>query len=101
MMNYQTPNSLDDVEAGFAEADLIVEERYDTGPVEHVPMEVTGTICEPTSDGRFYVHTNTQALFFVLALCSYICDMPPHLLRFLGGVTGGGFGVKLTGSPNL
>ena len=86
-----------DVEEGFEAADVIIEERYDTGPVEHVPMEVTGTICEPTADGRFHVHTNTQALFFILALSSYICDIPPHRLRFLGGVTGGGFGGKVDG----
>lgn len=86
-----------DVEKGFAEADVIVEHRYDTGPVEHVPMEVTGTICEPTSDGRFNVYTNTQGLFFILALSSYVCDIPPHKLRFLGGVSGGGFGGKVDG----
>ncbi|MEM9168075.1 MAG: molybdopterin cofactor-binding domain-containing protein [Pseudomonadota bacterium] len=86
-----------DVEQGFAEADVIVEQRYDTGPVEHVPMEVTGTICEPTADGRFNVYTNTQGLFFILALSSYVCDIPPHKLRFLGGVTGGGFGGKVDG----
>ena len=67
-----------DVEKGFADADMIIEQRYDTGPVEHVPMEVTGTICEPTSDGRFNVYTNTQGLFFILALSSYVCDIPPQ-----------------------
>lgn len=86
-----------DVESAFSEADHIIEQRYDTGPVEHVPMEVTGTICEPMPDGRFHVHTNTQGLFFIMALCSYICDMPAHRLRFLGGLSGGGFGGKVDG----
>lgn len=86
-----------DVEAGFSEADHIIEEQYDSGPIEHVPMEVTGTICEPSSDGRFNVYTNTQGLFFILALSSYICDIAPHRLRFLGGISGGGFGGKVDG----
>jgi CO/xanthine dehydrogenase Mo-binding subunit len=86
-----------DVDKAFADADLIVEERYDTAPIEHVPMEVTGTICEPTADGRFHVHTGTQGLFFILALSSYICDIEPHRLHFLGGVSGGGFGGKVDG----
>lgn len=86
-----------DVEEGFSQADRIIEERYDTGPVEHVPMEVTGTICQPTPDGRYNVYTNTQGLFFILALASYITDIPPHQLRFLGGVSGGGFGGKVDG----
>lgn len=86
-----------DVEKSFEDADFIIEERYDTGPIEHVPMEVTGTICEPTADGRFNVYTNTQALSFILALSSQVCDIPPHQLRFLGGVSGGGFGGKVDG----
>ena len=55
-----------DVEQGFAEADYIVEGRYQTSPIEHAPTETTGCIVKPEPDGRFTVYTNTQALFFTL-----------------------------------
>ncbi len=83
-----------DVAAGFEQADVIVEDRYDTSPIEQAPLETTACVAVPGSDGRVTVHTNTQALFFTLANTSIISDIAPHRLRFLGGVVGGGFGGK-------
>jgi len=85
---------LGDVERGFAEADLIVEDRYDTSPIEQAPLETTGCVCAPEADGRFTVHTNTQALFLALANASMISGVPEHRLRFVGGAVGGAFGGK-------
>ncbi len=84
-----------DVEKGFAEADFIVEGRYQTSPIEHVPTETTGCIAKPEANGRFTVYTNTQALFFTLDNTALILNMPFQNLHFVGGTVGGGFGGKV------
>ena len=36
-----------DVEKGFAAADHVIEERYQSSPIEHAPTETTGCIVVP------------------------------------------------------
>jgi CO/xanthine dehydrogenase Mo-binding subunit len=84
-----------DVERGFAEADAIVEGRYDTSPIEHAPTETTGCVARPEADGRITVYTNTQALFFTLDNTALILQVPFQKLHFVGGTVGGGFGGKV------
>jgi CO/xanthine dehydrogenase Mo-binding subunit len=84
-----------DVEKAFAEADYIVEERYQTSPIEHAPTETTGCIAKPEPDGRITVYTNTQALFFSLDNTALILQIPFQKLHFVGGTVGGGFGGKV------
>jgi CO/xanthine dehydrogenase Mo-binding subunit len=84
-----------DVEKGFAEADYIVEGRYQTSPIEHAPSETTGCVAKPEPDGRITVYTNTQALFFTLDNTALILQIPFQKLHFVGGTVGGGFGGKV------
>jgi CO/xanthine dehydrogenase Mo-binding subunit len=86
---------LGDVEAGFREADYIVEGRYQTSPIEHAPSETTGCVAKPEADGRVTVYTNTQALFFSLDNTALILQVPFQKLHFVGGTVGGGFGGKV------
>jgi len=84
-----------DVEAGFAAADAIVEGEYRTSPIEHAPLETTGCIAVPEANGRFTVHTNSQAIYFSLDNTSIILQLAANRLRFIGGTVGGGFGGKV------
>ncbi len=84
-----------DVEQGFAEADFIVEGRYQTSPIEHAPTETTGCLVKPEANGRYTVYTNTQALFFTLDNSALILNLPFNKLHFVGGTVGGGFGGKV------
>jgi CO/xanthine dehydrogenase Mo-binding subunit len=84
-----------DVEAGFAQADQIVEAVYDSSPIEHAPTETTGCIAVPEGNGRFTVYTNTQALYFSLDNTAIILQVPGNRLHFIGGTVGGGFGGKV------
>jgi CO/xanthine dehydrogenase Mo-binding subunit len=84
-----------DVEKGFAEADFIVEGRYQTSPIEHAPTETTGCVAKPEADGRYTVYTNTQAIFFSLDNTALILQLPFNKLHFVGGTVGGGFGGKV------
>ena len=84
-----------DVEAGFAQADLVLEERYQMSPIEHAPVETNGSIAVPDTNGRFIVYTSTQGLFFSLDTSAKINAMPSNQLHFIGGTVGGGFGGKV------
>jgi CO/xanthine dehydrogenase Mo-binding subunit len=84
-----------DVEKGFAMADHVIEERYQSSPIEHAPVETTGCIVVPEANGRFTCYTNTQALFFTLDNTALILKEPFQKLRMIGGTVGGGFGGKV------
>jgi len=84
-----------DIEAGFAQADYIVEGRYQPGPVEHAPLETTACIAKPEADGRITVYTNTQALYFTMDNTALILQVPFNKLHFVGGTVGGAFGGKV------
>jgi CO/xanthine dehydrogenase Mo-binding subunit len=86
---------LGDVEAGFAQADHIVEGVYRSSPIEHAPIETTGCIAVPEANGRYTVYTDTQALYFSLDNTSIILQLAANRLRFIGGTVGGGFGGKV------
>lgn len=86
---------LGDVEKAFAEADFIVEEVYNTAPIEHAPTETTACVAKPEPNGRYTVYTNTQALFFTLDNTALILQLPFNKLHFVGGTVGGGFGGKV------
>ncbi len=84
-----------DVEKGFAEADHVIEERYQSSPIEHAPVETTGCIVVPEANGRLTCYSNTQALFFTLDNAGLILEVPFQRLRLIGGTVGGGFGGKV------
>src|SRR4029077_15380392 len=79
-----------DVEQGFASADLIIERRWDTSPIQHAPMETTGCIAQPQGYGRCAVNTNTQALCCPRDNTALILGTPAGRLHFVGGTVGGG-----------
>ena len=84
-----------DVEAGFAQADLIVEGSYSLSPIEHAPIETHCCVVKPEPDGRLTIHSNTQALYFTMDNTAIILQVPSNRLRMLGGTVGGGFGGKV------
>jgi CO/xanthine dehydrogenase Mo-binding subunit len=84
-----------DVEAGFAQADHILEQTYTSSPIEQAPTETTGCIVAPEGNDRFTCYTNTQAMFFTLDNTSIILQMAGSKLHFVGGTVGGGFGGKV------
>jgi CO/xanthine dehydrogenase Mo-binding subunit len=84
-----------DVEKAFAVADHVIEELYQSSPIEHAPLETTGCIVVPEANGRYTCHSDTQALFFTLDNTALILNAPFQKLRLVGGTVGGGFGGKV------
>ena len=84
-----------DVEQAFAQADHVLEQRYQMSPIEHASTETNGSIAAPETNGRFVVYTCAQGLFFSLDTTAKILDVQSNKLHFIGGTVGGGFGGKV------
>jgi CO/xanthine dehydrogenase Mo-binding subunit len=84
-----------DVEQAFAQADHVLEQRYQMSPIEHAPTETNGAIAAPEANDRFVVYTCAQGLFFSLDTTAKILDVQSNKLHFVGGTVGGGFGGKV------
>jgi len=85
---------LGDVEKAFSSADHVLEQCYQSSPIEQAPVETTGCLVTPDQNGRYVCYTSTQAMFFSLTNCAIILEVAPHKLHFIGGTVGGGFGGK-------
>ncbi|SFI32385.1 xanthine dehydrogenase family protein molybdopterin-binding subunit [Jannaschia pohangensis] len=84
-----------DVDAALAQADHVVEGRYQMSPIEQAPMETCGAIAAPEQNDRYVCYTSTQALFFSLGTAAKMLKMGSNRLHFIGGTVGGGFGGKV------
>ncbi|MCA1846252.1 MAG: xanthine dehydrogenase family protein molybdopterin-binding subunit, partial [Actinobacteria bacterium] len=81
-----------DVDAAFADADLIVESTYSTGVREHAALETHASVAEVDAAGKITVHTCSQAPHLHQMFIAGILEMPLHKIRMAGGRVGGGFG---------
>jgi CO/xanthine dehydrogenase Mo-binding subunit len=83
-----------DANAGFAQADLVVEGEYRTGAQEQLYIEPNGMIAVPEADGGMTVYGSLQCPYYVhKALCALLA-LPPDKVRVVQAETGGGFGGK-------
>jgi CO/xanthine dehydrogenase Mo-binding subunit len=84
-----------DTEKAFAQADMVIEERYQLSPIEHAPTETNGSIAAPEHNDRYVVHSCAQGLFFSLGTAAKILKLESNRLHYIGGTVGGGFGGKV------
>ena len=82
-----------DVEAGFAEADVIHEGTYFSPRVQHAHLETHGSIAW-MEDGRLIVRTSSQSPSICKVKLSHLFDLRPDQLRVFCKRIGGGFGGK-------
>lgn len=87
---------LGDVDAGFAEADEIVERTFDTAMVHQGYIEPHNAVAQVNPDGQATVWCSTQGPFDVRHLCSEVLGMPLSQIRVVPAEIGGGFGGKTT-----
>ncbi len=92
-------SELGNVEAGFAAADFIHENTYQTQRVQHVAMETHCSIAwvEPSEnpgEDRLMVRSSSQVPFLVRRTLARVFDLPEDRIRVVAGRVGGGFGGK-------
>ncbi|WP_062984955.1 molybdopterin-dependent oxidoreductase [Nocardia anaemiae] len=82
-----------DVEAGFAEADVIHEGTYFSPRVQHAHLETHGSIAW-LEDGRLHVRTSSQSPSIAKNKLGYLFDLRPDQVRVFCKRVGGAFGGK-------
>jgi CO/xanthine dehydrogenase Mo-binding subunit len=83
-----------DVEKGFAEADVVIEESYRSESELHTPMELHGCVAKWDGD-RLTLWESTQGVYSVQARVAEVLGLPLSNVRVIGHYMGGGFGSKL------
>jgi CO/xanthine dehydrogenase Mo-binding subunit len=84
-----------DVEAAWAQADLIVEGEYETGAQEQLYIENNGMIAIANADEGVTVWGSMQCPYYVhKAMLKLFSNLPAEKIRVIQTVTGGGFGGK-------
>jgi len=83
-----------DLSAGFAAADLIVENTYTVPAVQHVHLEPHACISWLDESGILVVRSSTQVPFHCQRLLCELFDLPKEKVRVYKPQVGGGFGNK-------
>jgi CO/xanthine dehydrogenase Mo-binding subunit len=85
--------SYGDVEAGFAEAALVLDETFVTASTSHHSMEPR-TAFAYWENGTCYLHGSSQSQSLPLPGLAGLIGIPPEDLVFIAEYCGGGFGSK-------
>ena len=86
-----------DLEAGFAEADVIVEGRYRSAVLHQSYLEPHAALAAWDAAGNLTVWCSTQGQFHIRDEIAKIVDVPATQVKVIGTSIGGGFGGKLGG----
>ena len=82
-----------DVDAALAAADVVVDGRYVTDPVQGVPIEPRAIVAEWQGD-RVTVWSSTQVPYAARAGVARTLEIPESHVRVVVPLLGGGFGAK-------
>ena len=82
------------VERGFAEADVVVENEFFVQYQQHTCLEPHVTICFFDEDRRLVVRTSTQIPYHCRRMLAFALDIPVRNVHVIKPRVGGGFGNK-------
>jgi nicotinate dehydrogenase large molybdopterin subunit len=88
------PIRVGDVDKGFAESDLVVEEAYSTQPIEHAYLEPEAGLAYVDHDGVVTIVSPDQNITHHRYMLARIIAKPVSKVRFIMSPVGGGFGGK-------
>jgi aerobic carbon-monoxide dehydrogenase large subunit len=83
-----------DMDAGFAEADVVVERRVVNHRIAGAPIEPRGVLADYRA-GSLTLHSSTQVPHFVRLFLAILLGMSEERVRVIAPEVGGGFGAKL------
>src|SRR5437773_4901303 len=85
-----------DLDAGFKNAALVLDETFVTPDTSHQTLEPRSTLAY-WQNGKVFVHMGTQSTVQTLAGLGRWLNMDPNQIVLISEYTGGGFGSKATG----
>lgn len=83
-----------DLEAGFAQADVIIEGTYITQYIEHAYLEPEGAVALVEPDGTVVVYASCQSPFRDRRQIARALGLPENRVRVITPFIGGAFGGK-------
>jgi CO/xanthine dehydrogenase Mo-binding subunit len=86
--------TIGDVEAGFAAADVIVEQRYTTAPVHQAYIEPHAVVAAWSADEQCTIIASSQGHFMIRSYCAKLLGIDISNIRVVPAEIGGGFGGK-------
>src|SRR5499427_7050331 len=89
-----------DLDAGFRQADLVLDETFHTQSTSHQPLE-TRTAMAYWQSGRLYVHCSTQSVVQTVESVARWVGIDADRVVVISEYTGGGFGSKIPGTHTL
>lgn len=84
-----------DLDLGFAEADLVIEETYTTSRQKQCQLEMNVSLASFGEDGRLTLWTTCAMPHLAKLMVADIFDLEPDQVRVLTLNIGGGFGNRL------
>jgi CO/xanthine dehydrogenase Mo-binding subunit len=89
-----------DPDAGFKEADLILEQSFVSPSTGHQPLETRSALAY-WQNGKLYVHGGTQSTVQTVGSIARWTGTEPKNVVLISEYTGGGFGSKIPGSISM
>jgi CO/xanthine dehydrogenase Mo-binding subunit len=84
-----------DVDEGFRESDLIVENRFAAPSIQHCALEPHSVLVRPEPDGGLTLFTGKQGISRVKEEIAAAFEIEPHKVRVKQQHVGGAFGGKV------
>jgi CO/xanthine dehydrogenase Mo-binding subunit len=85
-----------DIDKGFAECDIVVENQFSTKMVHQGYIEPQAATASWASDGQLSIWTATQGSFPAREACSQLLNHPISKIKVTPTEIGGGFGGKIS-----
>src|SRR6202522_2870211 len=89
-----------DLDAGFKNAALVLDETFVTPDTSHQTLETRSAMAY-WQNGKIYMHTGTQSTAQTLPAIARWLNIDPDKIVFISEYTGGGFGSKITGGVTM
>ncbi|MFZ0138273.1 MAG: xanthine dehydrogenase family protein molybdopterin-binding subunit [Candidatus Sulfotelmatobacter sp.] len=98
----KTPDewSYGDVDSGFKNAALVLDETFVTPDTSHQTLETRSALAY-WQNGKVYIYTGTQSTAQTLPAIARWLNINADNIVFISEYTGGGFGSKITGGVSM
>jgi len=83
-----------DIEAGFKEADVVLENTFRSQVVNHSYLEPRAAVASVTPEGRTTVWCDNQGIFEARELIAHFMKLPLNFVKVIPTEIGGAFGGK-------
>ena len=92
--------SYGDIDKGFEEAALVIDESFVTAGVSHHSMEPRSALAY-WENGKCHLHGSSQSQSFMMPNLSRLIGVPPQDIVYVAEYCGGGFGSKANPYPSM